>query len=84
MTYEYCIKTMPSTSGYIYSLYYFIMKLEDVLCLNPEEELYLFGRDYEPVNSSDSDENTDTTKDTTDVLLIPTELKDNYKVEAEA
>ena len=32
----------------------------------------------------DSDENKDTAKDVTDVLLISTELKDNYKVEADA
>ena len=68
------------------------MKIKDLLHFNPEAELKLLGTDYVPVDLSiygwgsgdDSDENTDTVKDVIDVLLIPTELKDNYKVEAEA
>ena len=69
------------------------MKIKDLLRFNPEAELQLLGTDYVPVDLSiygwgsggDSDRNTDTDKDVTaDVLLIPTELKDNYKVEAEA
>ena len=68
------------------------MKIKDLLRFNPEAELQLLGTDYVPVDLSiyglgsggDSNGNTDTTKDVTDILLIPTELKDNYKVEAEA
>lgn len=68
------------------------MKIKDLLRFNPEAELQLLRTDYVPVDLSiygwgsggDSDGNTDTTKDVTDVLLIPTELKENYKVEAEA
>lgn len=68
------------------------MKIKDLLRFNPEAELQLLGTNYMPVelsiygwdSGSDSDENTDTAKYATDVLLIPTELKDNYKVEAEA
>lgn len=68
------------------------MKIKDLLRFNPEAELQLLSTNYVPVELSiygwgsgdDSDGNTDTTKDTTDILLIPTELKDNYKVEAEA
>ena len=68
------------------------MKIKDLLRFNPEAELQLLGTNYVPVDLSiygwgsggDSDGNTDTDKDVTDVLLIPTELKDNYKVEAEA
>ena len=67
------------------------MKIKDLLRFNPEAELQLLGTNYVPVDLSiyawgsgdDSDGNTDTNKDTTDVLLIPTELKDHYKVEAE-
>ena len=67
------------------------MKIKDLLRFNPEAELQLLGTDYVPVDlsiygwgsSGDSDGNTDTAKCATDVLLIPTELKDNYKVEAE-
>ena len=68
------------------------MKIKDLLRFNPEAKLQLLGTNYVPVDlsiygwdSGDSDENTtDTAKDVTDVLLIPTELKDNYKAEAEA
>ena len=67
------------------------MKIKDLLRFNPEAELQLLGTDYVPIDlsiygwgSGDSDENKDTAKDVTDVLLILTELKDNYKVEAEA
>lgn len=68
------------------------MKIKDLLRFNPEAELQLLGTNYMLADLSiygwdyggDSDENKDTTKDVTDVLLIPTELKDNYKVEAEA
>lgn len=67
------------------------MKIKDLLRFNPEAELKLLGMDYIPIelsiygwSSGDSDENTDTTKDTTEVLLIPTGLKNNYKAEAEA
>ena len=68
------------------------MKIKDLLSFNPEAELQLLGTNYMPVELSiygwdsggDSDENTDSAKDAIDVLLIPTELKDNYKVEAEA
>lgn len=67
------------------------MKIKDLLRFNPEAELQLLGTNYVPVDLSiyawgsggDSDRNTDTAKDVTDVLLIPTELKDHYKVEAE-
>ena len=73
----------------IKNLYY--MKIKDLLSFNPEAELQLLGTNYVPVDlsiygwgyGSDSDENKDTTKYVTDVLLIPTESKDNYKVEAE-
>ena len=68
------------------------MKIKDLLSFNPEAELQLLGTNYVPIDLSiygwdsggDSDENTDSVKDAIDVLLIPTELKDNYKVEAEA
>ena len=68
------------------------MKIKDLLHFNPEAELQLLGTNYVPVDLSiygwdsggDSDENTDSAKDAIDVLLIPTELKDNYKVGAEA
>lgn len=68
------------------------MKIKDLLSFNPEAELQLLGTNYAPVDLSiygwdscgDSDENIDSAKDAIDVLLIPTELKDNYKVEAEA
>ena len=68
------------------------MKIKDLLSFNPEAELQLLGTNYVQVDLSiygwdsggDSDENTDSAKDAIDVLLIPTELKDNYKVEAEA
>lgn len=67
------------------------MKIKDLLRFNPEAELQLLGTDYVPVDLSiygwgsgnDSDGNTDTDKDVTDVLVIPTELKDNYKTETE-
>ena len=68
------------------------MKIKDLLRFNPEAELQLLETDYVPIDLSiygwgsggDSDGNTDTDKDVTDVLLIPTELKDNYKVVADA
>ena len=68
------------------------MKIKDLLRFNPEAELQLLGTDYIPVDlsidgwcsGSDSDENTDTAKYAINVLLIPTESKDNYKIEAEA
>ena len=67
------------------------MKIKDLLRFNPEAELQLLGTNYMPVELSiygwdcgDIDENTDSAKYAIDVLLIPTELKDNYKVEAEA
>lgn len=68
------------------------MKIKDLLRFNPEAELQLLGTNYIPVDLSidgwgydgDSDENTDTAKYAINVLLIPTETKDNYKVEAEA
>lgn len=67
------------------------MKIKDLLRFNPEAELQLLGMDYIPIElsiygwgSGDSDENTDTTKDTTEVLLIPTGLENKYKTEAEA
>ena len=68
------------------------MKIKDLLRFNPEAELQLLGTDYLPIDlsidgwccGSDSDENTDTAKYAINVLLIPTESKDNYKVEAEA
>lgn len=67
------------------------MKIKDLLRFNPEAELQLLGTDYVPIDlsiygwgSGDSDENTDTAKYAINVLLIPTESKDNYKIEAEA
>ena len=68
------------------------MKIKDLLRFNPEAELQLLSTNYVPVELSiygwdtggDSDKNTDTTKDTIEVLLIPTELKDNYIVETDA
>lgn len=70
---------------------YNIMKIKDLLRFNPEAELQLLGTDYVPIDlsiygwgSGDSDENTDTAKYAINVLLIPTESKDNYKIEAEA
>ena len=62
------------------------MKIKDLLRFNPEAELQLLGTNYVPADlsiygwgyGSDSDENKDIAKDVTDVLLIPTELKDNY------
>ena len=66
------------------------MKIKDLLRFNPEAELQLLGMDYIPIelsiygwSSGDSDENTDTTKDTIEVLLIPTGLENKYKTEAE-
>ena len=68
------------------------MKIKDLLRFNPEAELQLLGTNYVPADLSiyswvyggDSDENTDTAKYAINVLLIPTESKDNYKIEAEA
>lgn len=67
------------------------MKIKDLLRFNPEAELQLLGMDYIPIelsiygwSSSDSDENTDATKDTSEVLLIPTGLENKYKAEVES
>ena len=67
------------------------MKIKDLLRFNPEAELKLLGMNYTPIELSiygwscgDSSENTDTTKYTTEVLLIPNGLENKYKTEVEA